>query len=238
MGPYFQKIYLGAPFRLFETSHLITLGLVILLNGFIIVRRKAFSESQRLFLRKFLAAVLLVAQLAWIIWLFYIGEANLESLLPLDVCSFFIFLSIVMLWKRSYRLYEFCVFMGTGGALAALITPDLGFYRFPHFLFIQTMLVHAALLTAQVFMTALEGFRPTWKSLAKTILFVNFFMLGAGLANLLLGSNYLFLSHKPDGVTFLSFLGPWPWYILWAEVLGFSLCALLVLFLQGWKKKK
>ena len=238
MGPYFQKIYLGPPFELFEASHLITLGLVFLLNVLLVLRRKHFSEETRKFLRKFLAFLLLAAQSAWIIWLICIGEATLESMLPLDICSFFILLSVAMLWLRSYRLYEFSVFMGTGGALAALITPAIGFYRFPHFLFIQTMLAHAVLLTAQVYMTAVEGFQPTWKSLGKTIVFVNLFMLGAALANIFLGSNFLFLAHKPEGITILSFLGPWPWYILWAEVLGFSLCALLVIPFQVRKHKK
>jgi hypothetical integral membrane protein (TIGR02206 family) len=69
---------------------------------------------------------------------------------------------------RSYAIYEFSYFLGIGGALYALITPDIGMYNFPHFLPVQTMIAHGSLLLAQIYMTAVEGFRPTWRSLWKT----------------------------------------------------------------------
>jgi len=36
-------------------------------------------------------------------------------------------------------------------------------------------------------------------------------------ANLIFGSNYMYLNAKPPGTTLYSILGPWPWYILSLE---------------------
>ncbi len=47
--------------------------------------------------------------------------------------------------------------------------------------------------------------------------------------NLALGSNYLFIMHKPETASLLDVLGPWPWYILSMEALGFVIFFLLYL---------
>jgi hypothetical integral membrane protein (TIGR02206 family) len=45
-----------------------------------------------------------------------------------------------------------------------------------------------------------------------------------GVVNWLLGSNYLFIAHKPDTPSLIDVLGPWPWYILSLEALALVLC--------------
>ena len=49
----------------------------------------------------------------------------------------------------------------------------------------------------------------------------------AGTANLLTGGNYMWLREKPDEGSLLDFMGPWPWYIVSAAVLGLLLFTLL-----------
>jgi uncharacterized membrane protein YwaF len=50
-----------------------------------------------------------------------------------------------------------------------------------------------------------------------------------GSINMLLGSNYMFLSGKPSMVTLLDVLGPWPWYLAWIEVIGLAVIGVLYL---------
>jgi hypothetical integral membrane protein (TIGR02206 family) len=57
-------------------------------------------------------------------------------------------------------------------------------------------------------------------------------MVVVGGINAVLGSNYLFIAHKPDAQTLLDVLGPWPWYILSMEVIG--LVVFVLLYLPFW----
>ena len=70
-----------------------------------------------------------------------------------------------MLIFKNYTIYEFAYFMGIGGAIQALMTPDIGIYGFPHFRFFQTFISHGLLVTSAIYLTIVEGMRPTWKSL-------------------------------------------------------------------------
>ena len=150
-------------------------------------------------------------------------------MLPLHLCSLFVFLSAVMLVTRSYPIFEFAYFLGIGGALQALITPDAGIYGFPHFRFIQTMLSHGLIVSAALYMLIVENYRPTWRSLGKVALWGNVYMLVVFGLNLLLGSNYMYLAHKPATASAIDFLGPWPLYLLWLELIALALFLLMAL---------
>ncbi|MDO9348014.1 MAG: YwaF family protein [Anaerolineales bacterium] len=57
--------------------------------------------------------------------------------------------------------------------------------------------------------------------------------------NLLIGSNYLFIAHKPPTASLLDLLPEWPWYIAWVEVIGILICLILYLpfAIQDWRAK-
>jgi hypothetical integral membrane protein (TIGR02206 family) len=226
---YFSKFWFGFPFEVFNAPHLISLAGIAFLCLAVVRFRKHFSNTSKVLIRKTLAVMLLISQAAFIIWLFYIGEASWTTALPLHMCSLFIVLSALMLLFRSYAIYEFSYFLGTGGALYALITPDIGMYNFPHFLPVQTMIAHGGLLLAQIYMTAVEGFRPTLRSLRKVYAGVLIYSGIVIVINWFLGSNYLFFSYKPDFPTLLDVMGPWPWYILGIQIIGAITCLLLYL---------
>jgi len=58
--------------------------------------------------------------------------------------------------------------------------------------------------------------------------------------NLWLGSNYLFVAHKPATASVLDMLPPWPYYILYIEAIGVVLTLLLYLpfAISDWRKKR
>ena len=47
--------------------------------------------------------------------------------------------------------------------------------------------------------------------------------------NLLLDSNYMYTLRKPATASLFDLMGPWPWYLLGAEVLALGLFLLLYL---------
>ena len=78
-------------------------------------------------------------------------------------------------------------------------------------------------------MTTIEGFRPTWASVWRTILVLNVYMLLVTGLNYLIGSNYMYTLGKPATASLLDAMGPWPWYVLVGEVVALLLFLLLYL---------
>ncbi len=228
MSQYFAKAYTGAPFDLFGPAHLTALGIVLLVNLWLLRLRHAPYASRRRF-RHLLAAILITNEVIWHIWNWATGQWTIQTMLPLHLCSLFVFLSAYMLITRSYAVYEYAYFLGIGGAIQALLTPDAGIYGFPHLRFFQVIISHGAIVTASVYMTVVEGYRPTWESLKRVAVGTNLYMLVVGVINWALGSNYLFIAHKPDTPSLMDLLGPWPWYILSIEGVALVVCVALYL---------
>lgn len=229
MGQYFVKDYTGAPFVLFGTPHLVALGLVVLVNVLVVVFRKRFDERLRNGVRYGLAALLVLNEIAWHQWNYFTGQWTLQTMLPLHLCSVLVWVGAFMLLTRNYAIYEFAYFLGIAGAVQALLTPDAGIYGFPHFRFIQTMLSHGMIVTASIYMTFVEGYRPHWSSVKRVAIWGNVYMLAIFILNQMIGSNYLFIAHKPETASLIDMLGPWPWYILSLEAIALVMCLLLYL---------
>ena len=228
MAQYFAYDYHGAPFVLFGTWHILALLVVVLINFAMLGFRNA-SEKTRRTVRWSMAIVILLDDLSWQVWNAYWGHWSIQAMLPLHLCSMMMLLAWFMLIFKNYRIYEFVYFLGIGGAFQALMTPPVGIYGFPHFRFIQTMLAHGLLLTSAVYMTTVEGFRPTWRSLLRVAVGINVYIVLVGIINQVIGSNYLFIAHKPATASMLDLLPAWPWYIIWMEIIGLGMCLILYL---------
>ena len=187
------------------------------------------GEEGKKRMRYLLAGILLVGEITWHIWSYFGGTWTVTYHLPLHICSIMVWLSIYMLFTKNYRIYEFAYFIGLAGAMQAFLTPEAGIYGLWHFRAVQTLLVHGTLMIVPIYMTLKEGYRPTWKSFLRVAIGVNVYMVIVHFINLVLGSNYLFTQHKPPSASLLDVLGPWPWYILSMELLGFAIFFLLYL---------
>ena len=65
-----------------------------------------------------------------------------------------------------------------------------------------------------------------WARHAKVVLATLGYALVAASGDLLLGTNYGFLTHKPVHASLLDALSPWPWYIPELVLLGLASMAL------------
>ncbi len=220
MIEFFAANYQGPPFELFGKTHFAALGALVLLNLFLIGFRNA-PDRTKAAIRWTLALVLLVNEIAWHIWNLSIGRWTIQTMLPLHLCSVLVWVGALMLVTKSYRIYEFMYFMGIAGAVQALATPDLGIYGFPHFRFFQTFISHGLIVTSAIYMTVVEGFRPTLKSIPRVVIWMNLYALVVFFINSAIGSNYLMINHKPETPSLLDLLPGWPIYILYMELIGF-----------------
>lgn len=240
MIEFFDPNYTGSPFKLFGTGHLIFLAIDVAIILFLIFGWKNPSEKAKRNTRYILAAILVIWEGAWHVWNIVNGTWTVQELLPLHACSIMVWTSVVMLFTKNYTIYEFVYFLGMGGAMQAVLTPEAGIYGLPHFRALQTLVVHSTLVIVPIYMSAIEGYRPTGKSFLRVIIGINLYMVFVYIVNLLIGSNYMYLMHKPETASLLDVLGPWPWYILSLEVLGFAIFFLLYLpyFIKDLRAKK
>jgi hypothetical integral membrane protein (TIGR02206 family) len=150
-------------------------------------------------------------------------------MLPLYLCSVFVWVGAYMLLTKNYTIYEFIYLLGIPAALQAFLTPDAGRFGFPHYRFFQVMLSHGLIITSALYMTFVCRFRPTWKSVVKVLVVSNIYAVIVFFFNFLIGSNYLFLAHKLDTASLLDVLPPWPQYLIFVEILGIVFILLLYL---------
>ena len=127
-----------------------------------------------------------------------------------------------MLVTKNRRIYEFAYLLGIAGALQALLTPDAGMWGFPHFRFFQVIISHGALVMSAIYMTIVEGYRPTWQSVKRVLVGSYFYMLHVWVINDIVGSNYMFIARKPETASLLDVLPPWPLYIPIIIALAFA----------------
>jgi len=228
MTEFFAANYNGPAFEYLGTAHLAALGTLVLLN-LLLFRFKHASDGTKTTVRWLLALVLLANEVAWHYWSYISGTWTIQTMLPLHLCSVLVWVGAWMLLTKSYRIYEFMYFMGIAGAIQVLATPDLGIYGFPHFRFFQTFISHGLIVTAAIYMTVVEGFRPTWKSMLRVAIWMNIYAVIIFFVNSYIGSNYLMINHKPELPSLLDLLPEWPIYILYMELIGIA-CMLLLYF--------
>ena len=240
METFFTKDFTGGPFVLFSTQHLIAIGLIVLIGAILILSQHRAGEKSRKIVRYTLAALLVINETTWHLWNLNTGQWTIQTMLPFHLCSALVWLTAYMLVTRNRTIYEFAYLVGIAGALQAILTPDLGQYAFPHYRYFQVFISHGIIIIAALYMTIVEGYHPTWQSVKKTAIYGNIYLAAIFILNLLIGSNYLFVAHKPETASLLDALPPWPVYILVIVALAavFVLLFYAPFALMDWKKKR
>ncbi len=236
---FFTKDFTGSPFTFLGGEHLLAMASLIVLNIALLGLRNS-SPVLKKRAALILALILWANEIGWHLWKASVGQWDLQTMLPLHVCSILVWLGGWMLVKRNYAIYEYMYLLGIGGALQAVITPDLGIYGYPHYRFFQTFISHGLIITAAVYMTTVEGFRPTWGSIKRVIIGGNIYMLVVTGINWLVGGNYLYTMHKPETASLFDIMPAWPWYLLIAELIGLVTFLLLYLpfIIKDWRAGK
>jgi hypothetical integral membrane protein (TIGR02206 family) len=215
-------------FVLFGPAHLTVLFLTFALPMFLawLVRRPGGERLAKPIAWTF-AAVLILDQVVMTSWAMAPGM-NLKDNLPLHLCDWATFTCAAALVWRHRLSYELTFFWGLAGTLQAVLTPDLD-VGFPDPGFFAFQIAHAGLIAAVLFLTLGLRMRPTFRSIGRAFLWLQVYAVVTALLNLLLGTNYGYLRHKPALPSLLDYLGPWPVYIVSLEILAlvlFFLCYL------------
>ncbi len=176
-------------------------------------------------LRFILALLLLTNEIGSLI--FHISQGVL--LLPLHLCDFALLLLVWSLLTRNAWTGELAFFWGLAGSLQAVLTPDLR-EGFPSFPWASFFLGHCGIVLGVIYLLVRGYAKVTVASVWRAWFFTNLYALIAGFANWGLGTNFGYLARKPEHPSLLDYLGPWPYYILWGELIALGLFFLCCLF--------
>lgn len=174
---------------------------------------------------------------AWLnYWYITTDMWDISYTLPFQLCSISLYLCMWMLITRQTWTFEVVYFLGLGGALQALITPEL-FYDFPHFRFLHFFAAHIAIILSVFYMLWVEKKTITIKSMWKAFGALQLIAILVFFINKQTGGNYMFLARKPSNASIIDLLGPYPWYILSLEMVVIIMFLILYAPLLILKKK-
>lgn len=215
------------PFVLFGAAHMAALLATALaaLALCLAVRRRP-DGALAWALRVGLALLLLTGAAGYLLRTALDGTLTPWDLVPLHLCDFAIFLAAYALLTLHAPAGELLYFWAGSGTLLAMLTPDLE-VGFPHWRFLAYFGLHGMVVIAAALLVFGLRRRPAPGAPWRALLWTNAYAALVGLVDAASGMNFLYLREKPAAPTLLDRLGPWPVYLLGAEVLALALFFLL-----------
>lgn len=218
----------GLPsFVIFGPAHIGALAMIAVLSVSIPLAKR-LDKAYQYQLALIIALVLIGLEFSKsVIGIYVYGNPPGVSL-PLHLCGIAALLTAWVLWRKSYAAYEIAYFWGVAGSIPTLFSPDVA-AGFPHLAFFIFFSSHGMVVVGALYATFVYGYRPRLQSIFKTFLATMVLVIMVTPLNLLLDANYMFLRVKPERVTLMDYLGPWPWYIPALVMIGLGLCLIVYL---------
>lgn len=206
---------------MFGVSHfvciLIMLCLIVLIFFF---RERIRRYSKERYLRFLFGIILIIDLLAYNLYNYSVGIWSIQCDLPLYLCSICMFLSGVLFFTKSYSLFEVLYFWALCGTTQALITPSLVGFGFPHFRFFQYMIGHIGIIITIFYFIFVHGYRITFYSMKKSLLYLNLAGAIVLCINLIIGSNYMTLMGAADTPSVLDYFPEFPFNLIVLEAIA------------------
>ena len=142
------------------------------------------------------------------------GNWEIQEDLPLHLCSVSnLIVCFIFFIPKNQKLFEFLFYCGFWGGLMAILTAQINDYDGSYFKYIQYYQSHGTIIMIPLFMLLHLDYKLSKFSWLKVLVTLNVIMLIIMPLNLLIGSNYMYLSEAPNIKNPLVF-GEWPFYIL------------------------
>ena len=226
----------NADFIPFSKQHILISAIVITLGTILIYWAKKQSEQIQILTGNVLASSISLTVIFGSILNIYKLDFNYQEDLPLHLCSFLALIIPVLSFTRKYIYYEILFFLILAGTLQSLITPSE--YNFLNFTFFRYWFVHSGLVIFMLYATFIYKMRPTLKSVFKSFIGMQVYMIIMFIINYMLGSNYFYTNRKPNATTLLDVFGEWPQYIFVVELIVIPFFLLIYLPFYLTRKKE
>ena len=155
----------------------------------------------------------------------YASIASIQTDLPLQLCHFAYWLSVLCLisqiYKNRYNQFYFncAYFLGFSGAFQGILTVELtGVFTFGDILALH--LQHSFIILNLLWLIFAYNVRFNRKGIFQAFVFTNILIIVVGFINYILDSNYMFLCFPP-AVDNPLLVGEWPYYLIVLELVFF-----------------
>ena len=212
--------------------------LVAILFSFLLFRfsKRYLNKQEQETILHILAIFISLTVISFHIYKISQGGYNFRTDLPLYLCSLLgLIIPVFTYYKRNW-MYEILLFWIIAGTTQAIATPDI-LVGFPSFEFFRYWIVHLGLVVVILYATIVLNYKPTLKSVFKSILALQVYLIFMVLVNYVLDANYFYLNSKPESASILDYLGEWPLYIIVAQLILVPYFLLIYLPFHLSKKK-
>ena len=242
------RVSAGAPGRAFVPfgrQHLIAIAVVAAVCLGVALRfRVARSPTEVAAVGAAIAAVLWANEYTYHWYWFTIGAFTITNNFMLHMCGLAIvlipFLFTLEPGRGRQYLFEIIYFWGLGGAVQALLAPDIGQHGFPELKAFAFFISHGLICAAAVYMIAAKKMSLTFGSLVRALVATNVATLLVYLVNLAVAAvppyevgNYFMIGYPPPTGSvidvFSDLFGPSPRYIVGLEAMALLVFLLIYL---------
>ncbi len=228
-------------FKMFSMQHLITLGIITIVFIFIFVFFKEKKSSHVIF-AYVCSLLIMVGDVYSRAWLISNGTFRASYDMALHMCDISGVLVPIFLFmnkgKAKDNIYNLMFIWGLGGALMALLTPEMGGYAFPSYYYFNFFIKHSMIVFAVFIATFFHGMRPNIKRIGWVMIVSSIMVAGIYGVDQLVRlippfepGNYMFLSYPPTGGSLIDMLvmifGPSPYYIIGLVIVGVLIYVLM-----------
>jgi hypothetical integral membrane protein (TIGR02206 family) len=165
-------------------------------------------------------------EIQWYVYCIHQGLVTGLTDLPLHLCDITFWLTVWVLFRPNPPAYDIAYYWALAGTTMALLMPDVKpsgiSYPVVHF-FVAHGLVVACILGIALG----KRLRPQAGAWKKAWVYLNGYVGLIMVFNFFAKTNYVYVSQKPSQPSLLDYFGPWPWYILPADLLALGLFWLL-----------
>ncbi len=221
-------------FKMFGAQHIIPLLILSIIFALIFILYKNKEKAHMTF-AYICSLLIMTGDIASRIWLISNGTFRASYDMALHMCDIsgvmiplFLFMKPGKLRDKMYNLF---FLWGLGGALMALLTPEMGGYAFPSYYYFNFFIKHSMIIFGVLIATVFFGMRPNIKYLG-WVMAVSLVIVAAiyGINQLVAlippyePGNYMFLSYPPTGGSLIDMMvdifGPSPYYIIGLVITG------------------
>lgn len=240
------EVRAGSPvreFRPWTVGHLVPLAIIVAVSIAIALIARRTGSFDRFAL--VLALWMWANELAYQLYFFTSARGwSVATALMIQMCGLSILLIPVMLFSEAPRtrqfLFDILWFWGIGGAVQALIAPDIGTSGFPAFRYFSFFISHGLIIACIALMAAAGGVRLTFRSFVRTVVVTNLLLVPVYGIDRLIGlippydaGNYFVLAYPPPTGSvvdlFVEWFGPSPRYVIGLELMGLAVFLLIYL---------
>lgn len=162
------------------------------------------------------------------------GRFELSKDIPFVFCNMMGSLLPFYAFYRKKSFFNVMYYLIVVGAVQAIITPSLKF-SFPHYEAIKFWSVHSGLLTVIFYSILVFNYRPSLKGVWLTWIFAQVYLVLIVFINYIFDWNYLYINEKPGVHTILNYLGDWPYYVIFMDLILIPYFLLAYLPFKKWR---